>query len=258
MPLCACISSHSSQIHEQVAYSGDGKGTLYACLRLLFPWTSDRPRCVQLTRPLSSSAFDPFHVVELDHRTFRQTDFEPFLHSQQLGTKLHQLYDLDLDFATSDVMLSAILTSSEGRNVTWSLMTNRRAPNAGDCAGDADCVTSATTATGRVTFPRHLSKLQNGHVYFICAVTSAESSEEAAAGSQTVLKVCGDGVVVDDSPPVKGSVAVGNADGGFLADRGHVLVTWSGFSDVEMEVSSLPDDVTFNYSVGLGMKPQPC
>lgn len=155
-------------------------------------------------------------------------------------------------------MLSAVLTNSEARKVTWFLMTNRRAPNLGDCAGDADCVTSATTATGRVTFPRHVSKLQHGHVYFVCAVTSAESSTEAAAGSQTVLEVCGDGVVIDDSPPVKGSVAIGNADGGFLADRGHVLVTWSGFSDVETEASFLPGDITFNYSVALGKKQQSC
>ena len=117
-------------------------------------------------------------------------------------------------------------------------------------------MTSVTTTTGRVTFPRHLSKLQNGHVYFVCAVTSAESSNHAAPGSRAVQEVCGDGVAIDDTPPTKGSVVICNANGGFLADGDHVLVTWSGFADVETDVTFLPDDVTFHYSVALGKKQQ--
>jgi hypothetical protein len=66
--------------------------------------------------------------------------------------------------------------------------------------------------------------------------------------------VCGDGVVIDDAPPSEGRVAVENADNGFLGNRGHVLVTWSGFSDVETEVTLLPDDVTLNFSVALGKR----
>jgi hypothetical protein len=186
----------------------------------------------------------PFHLVELDHDTLRVTDLDPFLGSQQLGTKLHQLFDFDLDFTKSDVMLSAALTNSLGANTTWFLMTNRRLPALGDCASDADCVTSLTTSTGHVTFPRHRSRLQANTVYFVCAMTSRPL--------EGVVQVCGDGVVIDDTPPSEGMVAIDNADNGFLDYRGHVLVTWSGFSDVETEVTYLPDDVTLNYSVALG------
>ena len=230
------------QIQEQASHRGAGKGTLYICLKLIFPRKSERPDCVRLNRPPSSNTFDPLHVIELNHDTFRTTDFQPALYSQQLGSKLHELYDLDIDFTTSQTILAAIVTNGGNKTVTWFLMTEPRPPSALDCAGDPECVTSSSTSSGHVVFPRHLSKLQTGHVYYICAVMSGEPSEH----------VCGDGVVIDDSPPVKGSVSIADSLNGYLADGGHVTVMWSGFSDVEAQVHSVPDDITLNYSVALG------
>ena len=255
MCVCVCVCARARararvcvKIQEDANYRGLGKGTIYVCLKLLYPYTSERPECTHLMRPLSSSAFDPLHLIELSHNTFRQTDLEPFLFSQQLGTKLHELYDLDLDFTDSHTMLAAILTNGGNKNTTWYLMTEPRPPPQGDCSGDSECVTSSSTSSGHVVFPRHLAKLQNGHVYYVCAVTSVMTS-----GSwQTDHQACGDGVVVDDSPPVQGSVSIVGSDSGYLADGGHLTVTWSGFSDVETQVHSLPDDITLTYSVALG------
>jgi hypothetical protein len=105
-------------------------------------------------------------------------------------------------------------------------------------------VTSTNTTTGYVIFPNRYTQKSNT-VYYVCAVTSSGASGQP-------VQVCGDGVVIDDEPPSPGTVAIDNAVNGFLGNRGHVLVTWSGFSDVEREVSYLPDDVTVSYSVALG------
>ncbi|XP_070204014.1 uncharacterized protein [Littorina saxatilis] len=243
------------QIGESVGHRGNSGGTLFLCLQLLYPLKSDVAQCHKLSRPRHTDQFDPFHIIELDYSLFRQTDFGSLIHTQQLGSNLHDLYDLDLDFVKGDVMLSAILTGAANRNVTWFLMTNPHAPSLADCAGDPDCVTSSATSTGHVTFPRHLSKLQHGRVYYICAMTSAEPVATVTPGSETARQLCGDGVVIDDTPPVKGSVTIDNANAGFLANGERVLVTWSGFADVETEVSVLPDDVTLNFSVALGSYP---
>jgi hypothetical protein len=65
--------------------------------------------------------------------------------------------------------------------------------------------------------------------------------------------VCGDGVVIDDESPVGGTVTIRNADSGFLANHETVTVTWSGFSDVENDVTTnLLDDTTMSFSVALG------
>ncbi|KAK7496778.1 hypothetical protein BaRGS_00011987, partial [Batillaria attramentaria] len=239
-------SCSTIEVQEVVDYTGSGQGSLYVCLRPVFPWRADNPTCHRLVRPGNINHVDPFHVIELPHTTLRQTDFGEYLHSHQLGGKLHELYDLDLDFARSDVMLSAVVTYSEGRNITWFLMTNPHVPTDGSCEGDAECVTSLPDKKETVMFPRSDSKLQDGHVYFICARLSLTSSN----GDVPFTDVCGDGVVIDDSPPEGGTVIIGNANNGYVVDN--VVVTWSGFSDVETRVSYLPDEVTLNYSVALG------
>ena len=223
-----------------MAYNNTPRGSLYACVQPVYPGWAENPSCQQLYRPANLRQVEPLHVIELSHDTFRQTDFEDYLHSHQLGSRIHDLYDLDLDFAGSDVMLAAVLTFSEGRSVTWFLMTSPEVPPNGDCAGDARCVTSQRSDTGRVVFPRQDSRLQDAGVYYICALLTSES-------------VCGDGVVIDDSSPVGGTVSISNAAFGYLADDGHVLVTWTGFSVVETTAHHLPYDVTLNYSVSLGM-----
>ncbi|XP_076453311.1 uncharacterized protein LOC143288575 [Babylonia areolata] len=252
------------QITQNAPLGGSGRGTLYICLRLLFPMESNHPDCFKLMRSPSSNVHEPFHVIELSHSVFRVTDFRPFLTSQQLGHHLHDLYDLDLDFAPSDLLLSAVLTNSLDLNVTWFLMTAPRAPRGlGDCAGDEECVMSKA-AHSHVTFPRSQSRFQSGKVYYACAVfaeDAGEEEEEEEPGPLARRQVCGDGVVIDDSPPVRGSVVLsgGDPDGVYLAGDNHVTVSWSGFADVEEDSPLLFGGeggvVTLNYSVALGSYP---
>ncbi|KAK7101794.1 hypothetical protein V1264_020121 [Littorina saxatilis] len=245
----------SVQVHEQVQVNRTTMGTLYSCIQPVFPWRATNPSCQALHRvPGSGGVLRSLHVVELPVSTFRETDFERYLHSQHLGSKLHELYDLDVDFVRSGTVLSAVVTDGSGRNVTWFMTTNPAVPADGDCESDPSCLVSKKTDTGKVTFPTAVSRLQENTVYFICARVG--SKHRVPSQDDVVLEeVCGDGVVIDDSPPVAGTAVIGNAVSAFLGGEHRVLVSWTGFSDVENQVSNLPDDVTINYSVALGSYP---
>ena len=139
-----------------------------------------------------------------------------------------------MDFVSSNTQLSAILTDGAQRNVTWFLMASRRAAIDGDCAADPECVTSETSHTGTVVFSRTGSAVQDGRNYFVCALLSSRSSAEGqghATNWDTRSEVCGDGVAIDDTPPVPGTVTISNAQSGYLGNEDHVMVTWTGFSD---------------------------
>nr|KAG5704406.1 hypothetical protein BaRGS_031112 [Batillaria attramentaria] len=92
----------------------------------------------------------PLHIGDVVFVQFTPfipaTDFEDFLRSKALGSKLHELYDMDIDFARSDVKLSAILTDGANKNVTWFLMTNRRAPADGSYPGGEDIARSVNVS----------------------------------------------------------------------------------------------------------------
>ncbi|XP_070207962.1 uncharacterized protein [Littorina saxatilis] len=244
-PTCADV-----EIKRRVSYKGTGSGGFYLCLQLVFPWKSQHPSCHKLHRPLNTSLSESLHIIEMSHITFRENHFDHILHSKQLGSKLHDLYDLDIDFARSDVLLAAILTDSAERSISWFLMTNQHAPPVGNCAADVSCVTSQETDTGSVVFPRTQAKLRSGRVYYVCVLTSSKHGEK-----QSTHELCGDGVAIDDTSPERGLVVIDNANNGYLGDGSHLLVTWSGFWDIEVDVPSLPDDITVNYSVALGSLP---
>ena len=162
---------------------------------------------------------------------------------------LAHLYDADVDVLSSNTRLAAIITDGEGRNVTWFLMTNQRAAVGGDCAGDAECLTWKVTDSGTVLFPWSGSLLTYGHTYFVCALVSPRPTGQ---GQTTVTEVCGNGVTIDDTPPVAGTVAIhGTTQSGYLGNKDHVMVTWSGFSGGGEDGSQTAVSL-LNYSVALG------
>ena len=160
-----------------------------------------------------------------------------------------------MDFVSSNTQLSAILTDGAQRNVTWFLMASRRAAIDGDCTADPDCVTSETSRTGTVVFSRTGSAVQDGRSYFVCAVVSSRLTAEEGQGHgtnwDTRSEVCGDGVAIDDTPPVPGTVAISNAQSGYLGNEDHVMVTWTGFSDGWL-LGTPSGGHLLNYSVALG------
>ncbi|KAK7092487.1 uncharacterized protein [Littorina saxatilis] len=247
-------------IQQDVDLTDTSMGTLYVCLQLLYPLRSENPTCKTLVRPRSLNSLFSFHLVEVDHNTLEHTNLEGFLHTHQLGSKLHQLYDLDVDFISSDTVLSAILSDADQRNVTWFLMTSQRAPPHGDCVADPECVTSKTTATGTVVFSRTLSKLRDGQSYYICALVASRSTKQQGQGhgkAEGQQEVCGDGVTVDDTSPEPGNVVIRNTQSGYLGNADNVMVTWTGFTDGGFQgiQSSQAHVYGLNYSVALGSYP---
>lgn len=230
--------------------SGSGKGTLYGCVQPLYPWKAEYPTCRKLFHSSDLHQGGPFHIIELTHDIFRMMDFDEYLHSHQLGDKLHDIHDLDIDFARGNDLISAVLTYSAGRNVTWFLTMLPRVPQSGVCAKDSACISEKVTQNGTVIFSR-VSQLLNGQIYFVCVLMSVRSSESRGQ-TDLIVEMCGDGVIIDNTPPVKGEVIISNSDSGYLSESDHVLVIWSGFFDIEMEVDQLPDDNILNYSVSLG------
>ena len=178
---------------------------------------------------------------------------------QHVNNKLQELHDLDLDFAGSDLVVAALMTDSLGHSVTWFLVRDdAHVPEDGECAADPACVTSSSSDNATVIFPGYRASLQNGGVYFVCALVSpppSSSSSIGRAGALATREVCGDGFVVDDDPPSAGTVSILNANGGFLVDSGRVVVSWSGFSDARPEASSAYAVAALTYSVALGMHP---
>ena len=176
---------------------------------------------------------------------------DDYRHTQGVEDKLHRLYDLDLDYADSNLVPAALVTNGQGHRVTWFLMTDPHVPGDEDrCVGDQDCVSERSLSPeedpiigDRVVFPNNGDMLENGVRYYVCARLSAD----AASNMLVPEELCGDGFLVDDDPPAPGDVAIQNAEDGYLAER-EVAVTWSGFHD-----ASSPYDVTvLSYRVALG------
>ncbi|KAK7473968.1 hypothetical protein BaRGS_00034797 [Batillaria attramentaria] len=215
------------------------KGSIYACVHPLFPWRAEGPTCHKLLRPSTHKA-DALNIIELSRSTLQAVDLDEFLSSQHLGSTLQYLFDLDLDFAKSDVTLAAVLTNGARRSVRWFLMTEKRTPADGNCASDPACMTTQSSDDGKVVFQSTVSKLQAGHMYYVCAIVPPLANQDIfEVYHVTESRVCGDGVVIDDTAPIKGTVVIHNTDTGYVADKGHLLVTWHGFSDIETDVPVL-------------------
>ena len=162
---------------------------------------------------------------------------------------LAYLYDADVDVLSSNARLAAIITDGEGRNITWFLMTSQRVALDRDCAGDAECLTWKVTDTGKVLFPWSGSLLIDGQTYFVCALVSPRPTGQ---GQTKITEVCGNGVTIDDTPPVAGTVDIqGTTQSGYLGNKDHVMVTWNVFSGGGDHGSQTAVSL-LNYSVALG------
>nr|KAG5686569.1 hypothetical protein BaRGS_027226 [Batillaria attramentaria] len=178
---------------------------------------------------------DIFNIIELSYSTIQENNLDGHLSSQHLGSNLQYLYDLDIDFAESDIMLAAVLTNSADKNVQWFLMTKCHVPADGNCASDPACVTTQTSDDGKVVFPRDQSKFKDGHVYYACAIVSSTTDEgvlrrsRSYPGAEDLARLVSVGQrttwTFDHLDIVSGSKCVATVK---AEDRvGHVTQVWS-------------------------------
>lgn len=257
LPLDFIFSLLSSlQINDEVNFVSTPHGSLYACIQPMHPHRAVVPTCKKMARSIQVEEeqiqTQPFHIIEMSQSQLQEMNVEGYLILQHADDQLHNLYDLDLDFTVSDVVVAALLTNSVKHTVTWFLVTAPRVPDEGDCDSDSSCVDSSSSNNATVVFPSYRASLQSGEVYFVCALLSPLQSTENAL---SVHEVCGDGFLVDDHPPSAGTVSILNTNDGFLSDKHRVLVSWSGFQDALEARGSAYGVASMSYSVTLGECP---
>ncbi|XP_046562583.1 uncharacterized protein LOC124271470 [Haliotis rubra] len=220
---------------------------LFTCVRVFCPSGQFGSKCAELTLNPYATSYSEHALFELPADDKRLANIEDILHSERLGTRLKLLHELDVDFIKSSSRVSAVITNTAGRNVTWFVMRGIQQVPVYDCDSDISCLAWKFTQTGFVRFG--WIDFDDSESYYICANVSENTEKELLS-----FTICGNGFVVDKTPPVGGSVSVTNAVSGYITDPSRMVITWSGFSD------KLPHGVVYantikSYSIAIGNYP---
>ncbi|XP_067660107.1 uncharacterized protein, partial [Haliotis asinina] len=221
--------------------------TLFTCVRVFCPSGQFGSKCTELTLNPYATSYGEHALFELPADDKRLANIEDILHSERLGTRLKLLHELDVDFINSSSRVSSVITNTAGRNVTWFIMRGIQHVPVFDCDSDVSCLTWKFTQTGFVRFG--WIDFDDSESYYICANVSENAEEELLP-----FTICGNGFVVDMTPPVAGSIIVTNAVSGYITDPSRMVITWSGFSDKQ------PPGVAYAhaikcYSIAIGNYP---
>ncbi|XP_048259497.1 uncharacterized protein LOC124148456 isoform X1 [Haliotis rufescens] len=221
---------------------------LFTCVRVFCPSGQFGSKCVELTLNPYAQSYSEHALFELPADDQRLANVEDILHSERLGTRLKLLHELDVDFINRNSRVSSIITNTAGRNITWFIMKGIQHVPVYDCDSDKSCLAWQFTQTGFVRFG--WIDFDDAEFYYICASVNGNKEKE----SRLAFTICGNGFVMDKTPPVAGSVSVTNTVLGFITDSSHMSITWSGFSDKQ------PDGVFYahaikSYSIAIGNYP---
>ncbi len=190
-----------------------------------------------------ASSYSEHALFELPTYNSRLVRVQDLLNSKMLGTSLRLLHEMDVDFISINSRISAAVTNSDGRNISWYMMKGKPGLPVHDCDSDTWCVASKYSHDGFVRFGK--IEFQEEDPYYVCANVSAR-------GDHSGFAVCGNGFIVDETPPLEGSVSITNAVSGFLTDSSHMYITWSGFHDNNpARLNSYANDIK-SYSVAIG------
>lgn len=188
--------------------------------------------------------YGKLNLYELDVDSPTVTSLKAQLHARFLGVMLRQLHELDLDYCRSNTTVSGALPYSADRNVTWYLMTASGVPKSLNCGQDTSCVKSISTQGGFAEFKK--TELIPGTRYYICAWSNATTVRREFFDEHfDEIRLCGNGFLVDDSPPKPGQVTIVNQRNGYLTGSKEIVVSWHGFSD------SRSDESTSNFNSGI-------
>ncbi|XP_061178129.1 uncharacterized protein LOC133186811 [Saccostrea echinata] len=173
-----------------------------------------------------------------------------FVHSRYLGENMAILHNNEIDIITKKTKLSGVLIDAFGREVKWYLMTEPRLPIM-TCAEDVACLQATSSSDGVGQFKRIL--LQENKRYFICAYsTKTFFKYEKFTEERDEIEVCGNGMIVDDSPPIPGEVSIVTDNGYFVNAEGVFVITWEQFRDIEQNAEiPYPSGIAkYEYCIG--------
>ena len=234
------------QVTDCVSINVYAHRLLYACIKTMCQSGAISTTCSPLdtTHP---NEYKKIHVYEVNANSHRFQALKAKLHARFLGDTLSELHELDVDFCRSNATLAGAIPSPAERNFTWYLTTSAAIPRSLECDTDAGCVKRLTSNGGIAVF--HKIKLIPGNIYYICAWSNATIiKRELFDEHREEVRLCGNGFLVDDSPPTTGHVMIVNQRHGFLLGEGIVLA-WDGFKDM---VSRIQNSSIKGYSIAIG------
>ena len=203
---------------------------LYVCIKTMCQSGAISTTCSPLDTP-HPNEYKNVHIYEVHANSPRFHALKTKLHARFLGDTLSELHELDVDFCRSNASLAGAIPSPAERNFTWYLTTSAAIPRNLQCDTDPGCVKSLTSKGGFAVF--HKIILTPGNMYYICAWSNATIiKRELFDEHLEEVWLCGNGFLVDDSPPIPGKVMIINQRHGFLLGAGEIVVAWDGFEDM--------------------------
>ncbi|XP_069109277.1 uncharacterized protein, partial [Argopecten irradians] len=163
-------------------------------------------------------------------------------YASNIGDKLAWLHGSEIDFTGKSFRPGGVILGMGDRAITWYLLRNKYNFTQ-PCEVNPDCVATVETVGGLSAFQG--INLDVEIVYYICAVTTIV--EDGIPSVQT----CGNGFVVDITPPVVGDV-IFTSDNGFITQESSLIIHWDGFQDFDgYRTLGYPSSIArFTYSVG--------
>jgi len=189
------------------------------------------------------------YEVDISKLTPKQ---QSLIYSTNIGSALSWLHESELDFASSRVQLGGIITGIEDRPVTWYVQTTSNVSSSKtECVELSHCIASLQTLGGIAKFQG--LDLKTNTLYHICAdVDDTHIIREGTTLEHIEgFKVCGDGFIIDNTAPDKGTVTI-ISNKGYVATNEHLTIEWKGFQDVH-DVFRLgyPSGISY-YSYAIG------
>ncbi|XP_067663255.1 uncharacterized protein [Haliotis asinina] len=175
----------------------------------------------------------------------------------------------DVDYTPYKNILSAVWPTLHHRNYTWAVVAGDRVDPSShykreslmtvpDPCSMPDVIRCGHTAKEFINVEfTELSYLQHGRRFYVCIHADDKNTRfEKWRSYLTEVNACSDGITVDLTPPTSGTVNVENlVDGTFQVSGTEVVISWTGFTDVEEEgFSAHAAGITY-YEVALGTSP---
>ncbi|XP_060084327.1 uncharacterized protein LOC132563603 [Ylistrum balloti] len=216
---------------------------MFTCVEVYCPAGSTGVSCVPLIVAEDPNIFDKTILYEVDSDADEVRNNKDLFYSNNIGDKMAWLHGAELDFTDRSVRPGGVIIGMGDLSIMWYLLKDSKNLNQ-TCEENPNCVASVQTLGGFSVFQG--INLEPDIMYFICATTQTNGD------GMSSLKTCGNGFVVDVSPPSTGDVTV-MSEKGFLINVDSVIVHWDRFRDFHGYKTTLgyPSTIAkFSYFIG--------
>ncbi|XP_069134360.1 uncharacterized protein [Argopecten irradians] len=215
---------------------------MQTCVEVFCPEGSMGSRCGPLIVTEDPNVFDKHQLYEVDSDADDIRHNKELFYASNIGDKLAWLHGSELDFTGKSFRPGGVILGMGDRAITWYLLRNTYNFTQ-PCEVNPDCVATVETVGGLSAFQG--INLDFEIVYYICAVTTIVKDDIPS------VQTCGNGFVVDITPPVVGDV-IFTSDNGFITQESSLIIHWDGFQDFDgYRTLGYPSSIArFTYSVG--------